>query len=575
MSDAVNQGDGPEQSPAHVMTGRAKVSRRLLLNQVGAGLGLAAVGGVLAACSTSAPPAAPTSAPAAPPAAQPTSAPAAPAAAQPTAAPAAATTAPAAVKPGGKLVVGLSTDPQSMDPANTGEPQARSVRNTVTEALFDLDVNGNLVPRLAESWEQTDPTTYMIHLRKGVKFTDGTPFDGSVVKFNFDRMTNPDTGNVWASEITQLKSMEVVDSSTVRLTTKQPFAPALIPLYDVNGMQLSPAAVQKWGKDIGTHPVGTGPYKFVEYVKDDHVTVEKNPDYWQSGKPYLDQVTFRVIPNDATRETELRSGGAQIVEYLPFQDVERLKDMQDIVVSDKPGFRVDWLMFQVEKAPGTSKEFRQAWSYLIDRDAIQNAVYRNTGSPAWDLLLPGTAFADPNYKPATHDVAKAKDLLAQSGVSLPTQLTMYIQQDPVRQREAEIIQANVAEADIKLDVQVIDTAGWNARHKAGDFQVTLSWWGYRPDPDQYMPVIVKTGGSWNWTRWGNPQVDALLDKEETASDQATRVQAFRQMSQLITEDAAYIPYHYGSNIKGISKKVVGFQHRVDGLLRFVDVSLNA
>ena len=543
------------------------ISRRLLLKHLAQGLGLAAATGVLAACggAASAPPTGTTG---------PTSAPAGGAAPKPTTS-APATTAPAAARPGGRLVVALSTDPQSMDPANTGEPQARSVRNTVTEALFDLDVNGNLVPRLAESWEQTDPTTYLIHLRKGIKFTDGTPFDASVAKFNFDRMTNPDTGNVWMSEITQLASMEAVDSATVRLKTKQPFAPALIPLYDVNGMQLSPAAVQRWGKDIGTHPVGTGPYTFVEYVKDDHVTVERNPDYWQSGKPYLDQVTFRVIPNDATRETELRSGGAQMVEYLPFQDVDRLKEMSDIVVSDKPGFRVDFLMFQVEKTPGSSKEFRQAWNYLIDSDAIQSAVYRNTGGPAWDMLLPGTAFADPSYKPATRDVGKAKELLAQSGVQLPTELTMYIQQDPVRQREAQIVQANVADADVKLNVEVIDTAGWNARHKAGDFQVTLSWWGYRPDPDQYMPVLVKTGGSWNWTRWGNARVDELLNQEQTESDPAKRVQAFRQMAQVITDEAAYIPYHYGSNIKGISTRVQGFQHRVDGLLRFVDLSLTA
>lgn len=481
---------------------------------------------------------------------------------------------PAVLKRGGNMVVAFSVDPRSMDPAHTGEPQARTARGCVTESLFDLDSKGNLVPKLAESWEQTDPTSYLLHLRKGIKFTDGTVFDAAAVKFNFDRMIDPATQNVWASEITQLASMEIVDSSTVRLKTKQAFAPALIPLYDVNGMQLSPAAVQRWGADVGLHPVGTGPFKFVDYVQDDHVQLERNPDYWQQGLPYLDQVRFRVIPNDSTRETELRSGGVHIVEYLPFQDIERLKSQGGVVVSEKPGFRVDWFNFNAEKAPGTNKAFRQAWNWLIDRNALQSVVYSNTGAPAWDLLLPGTPFFDPQYKPTQRDVAKAKDLLKQSGVSLPMDLTIQVGQgDPVTSRVVQVLQANVADAGINLKVETLASAELDTRGKAGDFFTTLSWWGYRPDADQYMPVNVKTGGSWNWARYSNTQVDALLQDEETTLDPAQRVKDFRQIAQAMTDDAVIIPFHYGSNIKGLSPKVQGFEHRVDGLIRFTTMGL--
>src|SRR5690606_22095009 len=117
--------------------------------------------------------------------------------------------------------------------------------------------DGNLIPRLAESWEQTDETTYVLQLRQGVKFHDGTPFDAEAVKFNLERMRNPETQNVWVEEISRLDTVEVLDNYTVRLTTAGPFAPFLIPLADVNGMQLSPAAVEQWGSDIGFHPVGT------------------------------------------------------------------------------------------------------------------------------------------------------------------------------------------------------------------------------------------------------------------------------------------------------------------------------
>jgi len=574
----------PSQSLETVQSigfGLQRLSRRAALRRLGVGFGAAMAASVLSACgsnaappaSTTAPP--PAAAPTTPPSAAATPKPAAPTGPTPAPANTAAAAAPAVVKPGGNFVVGLATDPQSMDPAHTGEPQARTVRNCVTEALFDLDASGKLIPRLAESWEQTDATTYLLHLRQGIKFQDGTPFDAAAAKFNFDRMRDPATENVWASEITQLDAMEVVDTNTVRLKTKQPFAPALIPLYDVNGMQLSPTAVQRWGKDIGTHAVGTGPFKFVEYVKDDHVQLERNPDYWQQGQPKIDQLRFRVIPNDATRETELRSGGAQLVEYLPFQDVERLKGMNDIVVSEKPGFRVDWVEFQSEVEPGNNKLFRQAWNWLIDRDAIQNVVYRGTGAPGWDLLLPGTRFGDTNYKPTQRDVGKAKDLLQQSGVKLPLDMTTYVEQDPVRQREVQILQANVADVGINLKVEVLDVAAWNTRHKAGDFTMSLGWWGYRPDPDQYLPVNIRTGGSWNWARYASQAIDDLLQQEQVEQDDAKRIQIFRRIAEIMTEDAVYIPYHYGSNVKGISPKVQGFEHRVDGLVRFTSLALQS
>src|SRR5262245_3723561 len=190
----------------------------------------------------------------------------------------------AEIPSGGSFVAGHPTSILSMDPAATGEPQVRTIRNCVTEALFDLDADANLIPRLAESWEQPDETTYVLHLRQGVKFTDGTPFDAEVVKFNLERMLNPETENVWASELAQLDSVNVIDTNTVELKTKSLLAAFLIPLYDMSGMQLSPAAVEQWGADIGFHPVGTGPFKFVEFIKDQHVVLEKNPDYWQPGE---------------------------------------------------------------------------------------------------------------------------------------------------------------------------------------------------------------------------------------------------------------------------------------------------
>jgi len=531
-----------------------------------AGTSLLAACGQPAAAPPTAPPAKPTVAPAAP-AAKPTEAPK-PAAAPPTQA------APAAAKPGGTLVVGFSIDPQSMDPAESGEPQARMVRGSIHEALIDVDEQGKPIPWLADSWEQTDPTTYVFRLRQGIKFHDGTTLDAEAVKLNIERMANPDLKNIWRSEIAQLDKVEVVDSSTVRVKAKAAFVAFIIPFYDMNGMARSPAAMQKWGTDYGIHPVGTGPFKFIEYTKDNQTILERNPDYWVKDKPNLERIVFRPIPASGTRLTELRSGGIHIAEDMPFQDLERLKGASDVVVSEKTGFRVDWLFFNTQAGPGSNKQFRQAWGWLMDRDVIQSVVYKNTGSPAWDLLLPGSPYHDPNYKPTSRNLDKAKDLLAASGVKLPAEFTVYVHQDPVRQQVAQILQANGAEVGVGFNITVEDSSAWFARHEnTTDFTMGLTWWGYRPDPDQYLGVNLVTKGSWNLPKYSNPEMDRLLDAQRVEGDQASRRKLMRQIAELTTEDSPLIPFHYGSNIKGLSPKVQGFVHRPDGLIRFLDTRL--
>ena len=189
--------------------------------------------------------------------------------------------------------------------------------------------------------------------------------------------------------------------------------------------------------------------------------------------------------------------------------------------------------------------------------------YFGTGAPAWDLFLPGTRFYDPEYRPTQRDVGKAKELLAASGVQLPIDLTMYVTQDPVVQRDAQITQANVAEAGINLAIEVVDQARYNEIHQprpdgsAGDFDVQLSWSGFRPDPDQYLGVILKTNGSWNWGKYSNPEFDRLLVEEQGETDDAKRIAIFRQIAELRTEDAPVIPYHFGANCQGTDTQCGG------------------
>jgi peptide/nickel transport system substrate-binding protein len=548
-------------------------------------VGATGVAGLLGACGQPAapPPAAPAPKPtdAPKPAAPPTAA--APAASAPTAAapapttaPAPAAAAPAAVKGAKTLTNAIFADPLGLDPHIVGNPEGRGTTKAIHDTLFGIDLNGRLVPQLVESWEQPDDKTFVLKLRQGVKFHDGTAFDAEAVKFNLDRVRNPDTKSIRAGEISTLDKVEVVDAGTVRLTLKQPFAAFLFPLADMAGCIGSPAAYQQWGADYAFHPSGTGPFKFVSYAKDQNTTLERNPDYWDKGKPGLDGLVLRPIPVDSSRLAELRSGGVQIAEALPFQDVQRLKSMSEIVVSEKVGFRWEYLAFNMRpEMPGSNLKLRQAFQWAIDREALHQAVYFGTGAIAYDGVLPGNPFFDPNYKPFTHDTERAKRLLGESGLTLPIVLKTPLQPDPVKQRAAQIVQAAVEPLGVKIEIEQVDVAKRRQQLQDGQMEFDVEgWWGYRPDPDQYLFTLLHSTGSYaKYYGYSNPKMDELLMAERAATNEEQRRAVFRQIADLQNEDSPYVTWHYGSDFKGLSPKVKGFDHYQDSLIRYGDLTM--
>src|SRR6266566_2552621 len=233
----------------------------------------------------------------------------------------AATTQPAAGAPAAKPSTATAVGTQ---PTTTAPAAARS--------------GGMLI--LADSWDAPDPKSYVLHLKQGLHFTDGTDFDAAAVKFNMDRHLDPKTASKQIGTLLSVASVEATDKSTVRFNLKAPSAAFMSTFFDRVGFIASPAAVQKWGNnDYGLHPVGVGPFQLVDYKADQQYVVQRNPNYWDKGRPYLDSITFKDIPVDATRETELRSGGAHMAEDLPLQDVERMRTMTEFHLSERSGAR--------------------------------------------------------------------------------------------------------------------------------------------------------------------------------------------------------------------------------------------
>jgi peptide/nickel transport system substrate-binding protein len=476
--------------------------------------------------------------------------------------------------------VAIFADPLHFDPALAGNIQGRSACRAIHDTLFTVDQNGRLAPSLIESWEQPDETTLLLKVRQGVKFHDGTKLDAEAVRYNIERHRDPSlgVGSIRAGEIRTLDKIEAVDANTVKMTLKHPFAAFLFPFTDVVGCIGSPAAMQKWGQDYSLHPAGTGPFKLVDYAKDSQTVLERNPDYWASGKPYLDKVVLRPIPTDSTRLAELQSGGVQIAESLPLQNVRQLQQDNKIVVSEKVGFRWEYFGFNCHADfPGRSKKFRQAFQWAIDREALHQVAYFGTGSVGYSGILPGSPFFDPNYKPFTQDLDKAKRLIDESGISTPVTIRAALQPDPVKQRAAQLFQAMAAQVGLTVQIEQVDSAGYDDTLSAGTLSVDLQgWWGYRPDPDQYLAILCQSSGSYaKYNAYNNPEMDKLILAERGARTEDERRKAFQQLVDLMNDDAAYVPWHYSSDFKGLDPKVKGFVHPQDGIIKFQELWLES
>src|SRR5262245_46064544 len=277
-----------------------------------------------------------------------------------------------APRKGGTLRVGFYIEAATMDPHYSGSKIDRQVYHNIYEPLVTLDLKLGIKPGLAESWTQPEPKTLVFKLRKGVKFHDGTDFNAEVVKFNFNRMKT-EAKSVRKGEVASIDTVDVVDSHTVRLNLKRPDAALLATLTDRAGMMVSPKTAQERGPELERNAkgAGTGPFEFVEWVKDDHLLIKRNDSYWnKQGGPYLDRVRYRPIPDDTVKLQSLQAGEIDVIDYVQPRDVAAVKADKNVVVVDVPSLADFAYQLSHTKPPFNSKPLRQAVAYALDLDQI-------------------------------------------------------------------------------------------------------------------------------------------------------------------------------------------------------------
>ena len=535
--------------------------------------------GLLAACAPTAP-ASPTAAPAKPAeAAKPAAAaaPASPAAAaqapatlvpsKPQSSSAAPSPAPAAAaggapvgKAGGELTYALATRFDTLDP----NVSTFSVVGRMAFHMFDQLVRepspGKFVPGLAEKWEvNAAADEYTFFLRKDVKFHDGTPFNAEAVKFTFDRIVNPDLKSQAAfSAIGPYDSSTVVDPYTVKVKFKSGYAPFLDSVSHPFLSIVSPTAVQKFGKDFGVNPVGTGPFKFESYKADSEIRMVKNPDYaWASpiylhtGAPYLDKLTWRIINDPATRVAALKAGEVQVIEDLPLQNYAEFQGNSAFQVIEGvmagSGYS---MMINVTKAPTDDVKVRQAMAWATDRQGIIKSAWNGLFQPACSVLTSITfGFDQATCATTGYDPAKAGALLDEAGWKMSgdvrkkdgkdLEIKLYYRSDnPSNVAQATFIQASYQMVGIKVDLQGHAQAGYFDAVRRGEHNMQ-PWWGPATDPDvvrQYFHSKNAEGGT-NRSRYKNPEMDKMIDEAAGFTDPEKRKTAYAAIQKKAIDEA--------------------------------------
>ena len=491
--------------------------------------------------------------------------------------------------PPGVLVVGQIAEPKSLDPAAvTAVNDFRILMNVYDGLVRYKDGTLEVEPALAESWTiSEDGTEYTFDLRGDVSFHDGTPFNAEAVEFNFDRMLDEnhpfhDTGPFPLSFFfSAVEDVEAVDSDTVKFKLNAPYAPFLSNLAYPTGLIVSPEAVKASGKEFGRSPVGTGPFKFAEWESNAKVVVIRNDDYWD-GAPALEAVVFRPITDANTRVAEMLSGGIDVMVEIPPDSVASF-DGNGFTLLEQAGPHLWFLILNAKEGPFADKRVRQAINYAIDKKTLVENILQGTAEVASGPTPPAFSWAyNEALQPYPYDPAKAMALLKEAGHE-GAELVFYVTEggsgmlDPVPMGTA--IQADLAK--IGLSVK-IETYEWNTflgkvnpglEGKADMAQ--MAW--MTNDPDTLPYLALRTGawpdaGGFNSGYYSNPEVDKLLEAARSATDQTERATLYRQMQEIVYEDA---PWAFIANWKqnaATAEQVSGFKLQPSFFLLLKDVT---
>jgi peptide/nickel transport system substrate-binding protein len=514
-------------------------TRRQVLKAAGAGVGLLALGQVAAACGSTSP----------------SSSSASPGAGSP--------------KTGGQLIIGRAVQPTvqaaGLDPHNVAVSSGNVYTlDKIYETLYVTDAKGVLQPWLVASHEvSSDGMTYTLALKPEVTFSDGKPVTADDVAWSLNRARTSKTGSMSFLNFA-IEDVKAVDQSTVKIMLSQPWAPLLsdLSIYsdailpkDLNGLS---------EKEFFSNPIATGPFKLKSWAQQGaEITLERNTNYWQPGKPYVDEVVFRVILDDNQRVLQVQSGGVQIIDLVPPAQVQSLKGDSKVVVGIFPAWSVDELFFNEKVKYYADRNVRRAINYTIDTKAIAAATTFNTAPAGGSFFPPSLQYYDANTPLLSYDIDAAKAELAKSAypngfdtkILIPTGNQVWAQ-------TAQILQDGMKKIGINATIDQKDHAAYEADFRDFNYDIMINnAINDISDPDEMASFQCdpENGGSDSfWTGYNNPEVVKLTRDAAAEMDDTKRAQMYSQIQAMVAQDAPFVALTYPPSIYAWGTTVNGF-----------------
>ena len=477
----------------------------------------------------------------------------------------------------GTLTIATAQDPQSWDPIDTFLIAWGTVSHNIYDGLIIRGPDLKLQPGLATKWAYVNPTTLRFTLRTGVKFHNGEPFNAAAVKYTFDRLLGPEgKKGPQQANYNSIKEVKIINPTTVDFILSQTDPVLLTKLSGYGAMIVPPKYLKEKGDAyFNTHPVGTGPFKFVSYTSGQDIKLAAYKEYW-GGAPKAANVTYRFIEEPSTRVAELQAGRVDIATAIPVAQAATVKSDSNLTLQAVPSPTVQALRLNFTHAPTDDLRVRQALNYAIDKDAIIKSILQGYASPIASMQSSKSFGYNPNLKSYPYDPAKAKALLTAAGVKPGTTIGIdFVGTDAVFREVAQAIAGFLQVVGLKADLKSYETNTFYSdiipKNKTSN-GYQMGWGGWTFDFDNTAYLLYHSGQFWN-ADLKDKKLDALLDSQHNLADQTKRLAILRQIAQYAHDQAIEVPLYNQQDLWGVSKRVQNFQAPSDSLLHLQNVSV--
>lgn len=481
-------------------------------------------------------------------------------------------------------VIAVGSNFTTLDPYDANDTLSQAVAKSFYQGLFGFDKDMKLVNVLAESSDASkDGLTYTIKLRSGIKFQDGSDFNADAVKVNLDRASNPDNHLKRYNLFKSIATTEVIDPLTVKITLKQPFSAFINTLASPAAAMISPTALKKYGKEIGFHPVGTGPYELDTWNQTDFVKVKKFAGYWKKGYPKLDTITWRPVVDNNTRAAMLQTGEANFAFPIPYEQAKLLEKNSKLDLVTSPSIMQRYISFNVTQKPFDNPKVREAINYAINRQALVKVAFAGYATPATGIVPPAIQFAQ-TYPAPEYNPAKARELLKEAGFPNGFTTTLWSSHNhSTAQKVLQFTQQQLAQVGIKATLTAMD-AGQRAAEvedkgqKESGVRMFYTGWSASTGEANWALTPLFATQSWpptifNTAFYSNAKVDSDLADALKTTDGEKKAALYKDAQDIIWKEQPWVPLVVEKLVSANTKNLTGFYVMPDTSFSFDDADL--